>query len=264
MFFDFFLSFNIQYFNVNRKLKEAYMSENSNYDPEYVKQLFNRMSGSYERVNYITSFGFSLRWRKQFLKQIPQSNEGVKILDLMTGMGETWDAINKRFPNAKFEALDFSEGMLKYAEAKNKARFNNRVILHYQNVLQNNLPENHYDIVISAFGLKTFNNEQLKQLAYQTQRLLKPGGHFSFIEVSKPSGKILSFFYRLYLKHSIPLLGKLLLGNPSEYRMLWKYTSSFGNSDNVVRIFTEVGLTTERRKYFGDCASGISGRKAHS
>lgn len=38
------------------------------YDPEFVKGLFNRMSNSYERMNFITSFGFSIRWRRQFLK----------------------------------------------------------------------------------------------------------------------------------------------------------------------------------------------------
>lgn len=179
----------------------------------------------------------------------------------MTGMGETWDVVHRQFPNAEFSALDFSEGMLKYAEEKNKNKYGNKIILHRQNVLENDLPNNHYDVVISAFGLKTFNEHQLHQLALQTKRILKPGGHFSFIEVSKPSGPLLSAFYKLYLKHIIPVLGKILLGNPDEYRMLWKYTNSFGNSDEVVRIFTTQGLLTERKSYFGDCASGISGRK---
>lgn len=40
------------------------------YDPQFVKNLFNTMSGSYERMNYITSFGFSIRWRKQFLRSL--------------------------------------------------------------------------------------------------------------------------------------------------------------------------------------------------
>jgi ubiquinone/menaquinone biosynthesis C-methylase UbiE len=37
------------------------------YDQKYVAQLFDEMSASYERMNYITSFGFSKRWRDQLL-----------------------------------------------------------------------------------------------------------------------------------------------------------------------------------------------------
>jgi demethylmenaquinone methyltransferase/2-methoxy-6-polyprenyl-1,4-benzoquinol methylase len=81
------------------------------------------MSVSYERVNYITSFGFSLRWRKQFLKTIAPSNEALRIMDLMTGMGETWNPIRHRFPNAELSTLDYSEGMLVHANHKNKKSF---------------------------------------------------------------------------------------------------------------------------------------------
>ena len=44
--------------------------DNNIYNPEYVQTLFDKMSQSYERMNYITSFGFSIRWRHQFLNKI--------------------------------------------------------------------------------------------------------------------------------------------------------------------------------------------------
>lgn len=88
------------------------------YNPEYVKTLFDKMSQSYERMNYITSFGFSIRWRHQFLNKIEPSSEKIKIIDLLSGMGETWMPTIAKFPNAQLTALDFSEGMLKYASKK--------------------------------------------------------------------------------------------------------------------------------------------------
>lgn len=45
------------------------------YEPEFVKNLFDKMSSSYENMNYITSFGFSIRWRKQFLSKLGRSNK---------------------------------------------------------------------------------------------------------------------------------------------------------------------------------------------
>ncbi len=236
------------------------MEENI-YSPDYVRGLFNRMSSSYERVNYITSFGFSIRWRRQFLKSFKPTEEKAEIIDLMTGMGETWTAIKHRLPHSNLTVLDFSEGMLKYARQKSKAKFGDSITLLQQNVLQSELPSGHFDFVTCAFGLKTFNDEQLKQLALETKRILKPGGQFSFIEVSKPDPKILKWLYGFYLGKAIPVLGKLLLGSPEEYKMLWNYTRRFENSKKAADFFTNAGLTTEFHSYFYGCASGFYGKK---
>lgn len=231
------------------------------YNPDFVKGLFNRMSGSYERVNYITSFGFSIRWRRQFINRIPATDEKIEVIDLLTGMGENWESVRRIFPNANISSLDFSEEMIKRAELKNKKHFNNRILVLQQDILQNKLPSNYYDIVICAFGLKTFDHEQLKTLALETNRILKPGGKFSFVEVSKPDNFILKFFYGFYLGSIIPILGRLFQGDPTAYEMLWQYTEKFVNAKSVTEIFRNVGLTANYNSYFFGCASGFSGYK---
>ncbi len=219
------------------------------------------MSSSYERMNYITSFGFSIRWRKTFLKSFNKTGKEVEIIDLLTGMGETWKATKKRFPKAKISALDFSDGMLKYAETKNNDTFNGKAIILNQDVLNNELQSNHNDFVTCAFGLKTFNESQLKILANETNRILKSNGEISFIEVSEPKYKILKFFYRFYLKNIIPILGKVFLGNPIEYKMLWEYTDKFKNAEKAMEIFRKEGFKLNYSSYFYGCATGFSGVK---
>jgi len=231
------------------------------YNPEYVKGLFNRMSSSYERMNYVTSFGFSIRWRTQFLEPFQTTTDKIEIIDLLTGMGETWGAVKTKFPNAKLTALDFSTEMLKNAKTKSEKHFDNNVMLLQQDILKSELPSNYYDIVICAFGLKTFDTEQLQVLATETKRILKTGGQFSFIEVSKPTNKILKQFYSFYLGQIIPILGKVLLGNPTEYRMLWRYTDKFDNAKRAEEIFNNQGLTTKSNSYFYGCSTGFSGHK---
>jgi demethylmenaquinone methyltransferase/2-methoxy-6-polyprenyl-1,4-benzoquinol methylase len=83
------------------------ITENNIYNPDYVKGLFNRMSSSYERMNFITSFGFSIRWRRQFIKSFKQPNHKVEVLDLLTGMGETWKSTKNKLPNSNLTVLDF-------------------------------------------------------------------------------------------------------------------------------------------------------------
>lgn len=60
------------------------------------------MSGSYERMNYITSFGFSIRWRKQFLNKLGKSEQPLEVIDLLSGLGENRTFLKKIFQIQNF------------------------------------------------------------------------------------------------------------------------------------------------------------------
>jgi demethylmenaquinone methyltransferase/2-methoxy-6-polyprenyl-1,4-benzoquinol methylase len=232
------------------------------YNPTFVEKLFDNMSSSYARMNYITSFGFSERWRRQCVEKLCMK-EGTTVVDLMTGMGECWKHILKKTgTNSKLIALDFSTEMIQRA-ARNKKKFPNSTIeLLKENVFENSIPNQSADYVISGFGLKTFNDEQLKSLAKEIQRILKPNGKFSLIDVSVPKNRLLSTLYLIYLKYVIPVMGRLFLGNPETYKMLGVYTEAFGNAKNTVQIFERLDLKVDYVSYFYGCATGIKGSKA--
>lgn len=234
---------------------------NNIYEPEFVRVLFNQMSGSYEQMNFITSFGFSIRWRRQCLNRLGKSEQNLQVIDLLSGLGENWNILNKNFPNASFTAIDFSEEMIRKSSTKAKKLFNNKLNLRCEDVLQSSLTSNHFDIISCAYGLKTFNEEQLTKFASEIHRILKPGGTFSFVEVSKPKNVLLHFLYQFYLANIIPLLGKIFLGNPSDYKMLWIYTEEFKNSKRAKSIFQNAGLQVKYENYFFGCASGLTGTK---
>ena len=149
---------------------------NNIYEPKFVKQLFNQMSGSYERMNYITSFGFSIRWRRQFLNKLGKSEQNLNVIDLLSGLGENWAYLKQNFPNSTFSALDFSEKMIAQSKNKGNKVFNNQLNLLCEDILQNNLESNSFDIISCAYGLKTFNEQQLEILAKEISRILKPNG----------------------------------------------------------------------------------------
>lgn len=231
------------------------------YEPKFVEKLFDKMSSSYSKMNYITSFGFSERWRRQCVEEI-EIKKGKTVVDLMTGMGECWKHILKTSDkSSKLIGLDFSTEMINRAE-KNKVKFSDSTIeILKENVFKNSITNETADFVVSGFGLKTFNDEQLEKLANEINRILKPNGKFSLIDVSIPKSKILKPFYMFYLKSIIPLLGKLFLGSPETYKMLGVYTEEFGNSRNAFRIFSKPEFEVEYVEYFYGCASGIKGRK---
>lgn len=231
------------------------------YEPKFVEKLFDKMSSSYSKMNYITSFGFSERWRRQCVEEIG-IEKGKTVVDLMTGMGECWKHILKKSDkNSKLIGLDFSTEMINRAE-KNKGKFKkSKIEILKENVFKNSIENETADFVISGFGLKTFNDEQLEKLATEIDRILKPNGEFSLIDVSVPNSKLLKPFYMFYLKKIIPILGKIFLGSPETYKMLGVYTEEFGNSKNVYQIFNRPEFKVEYVEYFYGCATGIKGIK---
>ncbi len=240
-------------------------SDQSIYEPEFVQELFNEMSLTYERMNTITSFGFSNRWRRQCVFEL-NIKPGDVVVDLMTGMGETWDYICQRIgPNGTLVGVDFCEGMLRYADQKRQRSLFTpyNIAIYKQNVLAGTLPSQSADHVVVSFGLKTFNDQQIRQLATEIRRILKPGGQFSCIEVSEPKPIFLRALYLFYLRRVIPILGALFLGSPQTYRMLGVYCTQFKNSDQALQLFQDAGLDCKSISYFFGCASGIVGNKTH-
>ena len=234
---------------------------NKIYNPDFVRELFDSMSKSYERMNYITSFGFSERWRRSCVQQA-NLKPGDHVADLMTGMGECWTTIIPQIGSTgQLTALDFSKEMLLDANRRKQKYANHKIEILLQDVFNNTLQENSMDCVISGFGIKTFSREQLTDLAKEVLRVLKPGGRFSFIDVSVPKSWVLRSLYMFYLKKVIPVLGKLFLGNPENYKMLGVYTENFQNAEQCAMIFRSQGLITTYRTHFFGCASGITGHK---
>lgn len=241
---------------------KAQAAKEGPFQKNYVVHLFNTMSTSYEVMNYLTSFGFSYLWRKQFLQPLRGSDQPVQVADFMTGMGETWHPIFTKWQQAHVSALDFSEGMLRYAaRKKTKKAFHQKVTLLKADVLENPLPANYFDVVTCAFGLKTLTSEQIRTLAKETHRLLKPNGQFAFIEVSEPTSSWLKACYLVYIRHIMPLIGSIFNRNYQHYKMLGYYTQVFGNAEQAARAFKAEGFSVTYQKFFNGCATGFYGNK---
>nr|WP_255647378.1 class I SAM-dependent methyltransferase [Fulvivirga sedimenti] len=224
--------------------------------------MFDRMSKTYGLANLITSFGFTAIWRKQCLNQLALTKSTPTGYDLMSGMGEAWGDIQERLGDGcRIIAVDISDEMnRKAANHLNRLKSKN-IEIRNANVLKNNIPDQSADFIVSTFGLKTFKKEQQQILAAEVHRILKPGGTFSFIEISKPKPLVLKWLYMFYLKIIIPLIGKIFLGNTDDYRMLGRYCADFGTCEYFHSCLVEAGLKSNVKNFFFGCATGVYGAK---
>jgi len=230
------------------------------YSPAYVQSLFHEMSATYGFINLITSFGFSARWRRQCVQQI-SIGDGATVVDLMSGMGELWPSLAERFYGGSIVGIDFCDAMCERSK-QTAGRLSHRQIQIMEcDALAGGLGDASVHAIVSSFGLKTLTPPQHTDLAREMARMLAPGGRFSMLEISVPPSPMLRRFFMFYLKHVIPILGKLLMGNPDNYRMLGIYTTAFGDCRGFVDACAEAGLEAQFVSYFFGCATGVVGRK---
>ena len=233
------------------------MPPRADYDTLAIRALFDEMAATYGTVNLIASFGFAARWRHQLVANLPLA-EASHIVDLMSGMNELCYSIAPRVsPTAVLTAIDNSPQMVH--RARKDWPFS--VKTHLQDVLAWQCEPSSADAVISSFGLKTFDHNQQQQLAKCVARLLRSGGTFSFVEISVPPSRVLRTPYLFYLNHMIPWIGRLFLGNPSNYRLLGIYTQAFGNCRYFKECLRHQGLEVTEVSYFFGCATGVRGIK---
>ena len=238
------------------------MFSNDLYDPKRIRALFDEMAATYGIVNLVSSMGFGWLWRRQVLGQV-SFPAGGRVADLMSGMGELWPAIASRVGRGSILAVDISPVMSRRARANWQDR-KCQLDLRVSDVLATPLEPDSVDVVVSSFGLKTFNPDQLVRLAEVINAALRPGGVYSLIEVSVPPNRLLRSLYMFYLCRVIPVIGRLFLGNPDNYRMLGIYTQHFGSAQTTVQALQQAGLQAEYRSYFFGCATGVVGSKPTS
>lgn len=180
----------------------------------------------------------------------------------MAGTGEVWPHLLKHHPKIEnITAIDFSDGMHKRAMTRLHQMRAHKIEFLADNVLETELEPESADFLVSTFGLKTFNLEQLECLADLVARVLKPGGRFSLIEASDPKGWWLRPLYLFHLKSVLPLIERLFLQGAQDFSMIGTYSTNFGDASAFGEMLSARGLETKFKKHFFGCATSVSGLK---
>jgi demethylmenaquinone methyltransferase/2-methoxy-6-polyprenyl-1,4-benzoquinol methylase len=231
------------------------------YDTGFLRGLFDEMQSTYELVSSVTSFGFNRRWRKQLIS-LMGIEAGMRICDFMAGSGETWQYLLPRIgPQGSLLAVDFSTKTVQSARKRRRGLGLRNVSIREEDALDSSVPSSSIDAVVCAYGAKTLSPDGHRRLVTEIKRLLKAGGMFGVVEVSLPRSALLRRPYLLYLRYVVPCVGKLLLGNPQNYRMLSTYVAGFEDCRELKELFAREGFTVSYHSLFWGCATALIGRK---
>lgn len=217
---------------------------------EQVEQMFDTISGEYDGLNRVISFGIDVKWRKKVVNTVFSKNPD-SILDIATGTGDL--IIQMAECNAsKLVGLDLSEGMLEVGRKKIHAKtLDNRIEMIQGD--SENLPfeQDSFDAITVAFGVRNF--EHLEKGLSEIYRVLKPGGILVILETSVPTKFPFKQGYKVYSGGIMPIIGRLFSKDKKAYKYLSDSAASFPFGTAFNNILNKIGFTDviDRPQTFG-------------
>jgi len=206
---------------------------------EQVAQMFDTISGNYDGLNRVISFGIDIKWRKKVLNLVAAKNP-KNILDIATGTGDL-ALLMAETPAEKIIGLDISAGMLEVGRKKIEAKnLSHKIELMLADSEAMPFEDNTFDAITVAFGIRNF--EHLDKGLTEICRVLKPGGIFVILETSNPTKTPYKQGYVFYTKYILPLIGKLFSKDNVAYGYLSESASHFPFGEALNNILRKNGF----------------------
>ena len=208
---------------------------------QQVEQMFDTISGEYDSLNRVISFGIDVKWRKKVV-QLVADTQPESILDIATGTGDLIINMAKKTAATKLIGLDISEGMLSVGRKKiNTDGLGDRIEMVQADSENMPFKDNSFDAITVAFGVRNF--EHLEKGLGEILRVLKPGGIFIILETSVPTKTPYKQGYKIHCKYILPTVGRIFSKDKDAYAYLSESASVFPFGEALNNILRKIGFT---------------------
>lgn len=219
----------------------GYKTVETSQKADLVAGVFHSVAAKYDVMNDVMSFGIHRLW-KRFTIETAAARPGMTVLDLAGGTGD----LTARFSElvgeqGKVVLADINDSMLKVGRAK----LRDRGIVGNVNYVQANaealpFPDNHFDIITIAFGLRNVTD---KDAALRSMlRVLKPGGKLLVLEFSKPKHEMMRKLYDLYSFKILPKMGDFITQDAGSYEYLAESIRMHPDQDTLKQMMCDAGF----------------------
>lgn len=206
-----------------------------------VASVFSSVAEHYDLMNDLMSLGAHRLW-KRFVLALAAARPGQRVLDLAAGTGDLAARLAPRVaPRGSVVMADINASMLELGRRK----LIDRGIVAGVRYVQLDaealpFPDNHFDLVTIAFGLR---NVTRKDRALEAIfRVLRPGGQLLVLEFSRVRAAWLDPLYRAYSFNVLPALGRLVAGDAASYRYLAESIRRHPGQEELLDMLAAAGF----------------------
>ncbi len=220
----------------------------------YVRDMFSNIAGRYDFLNHFLSFGLDYYWRSKAVSIVQAHCKNIpepRILDIACGTGDLSFEILKKISGAKITGIDLAQPMLDIFQQKIDAK---KASIHIEegDVEALRFEDASFDAVTIGFATRNFSSLDIafKEIC----RVLKPGGIFVNLELSKPRHTPMKQLYMFYSKRILPVIGKIVSKNSEAYTYLPDSIQRFPEREEIMKMLREAGFS---QAHWQDLTAGI-------
>jgi demethylmenaquinone methyltransferase/2-methoxy-6-polyprenyl-1,4-benzoquinol methylase len=206
-----------------------------------VQEMFGRIAPRYDLMNRIMTGGQDVRWRGEVIlrSELPESG---RVLDLGAGTGDLARLVQAERPGLKTVAADFTLEMMQIGRSRSPDLLPENGVLSWIGADGTRLPfpEASFDRVISGFLLR--NVTDLEGCLREQLRILKSGGRLVALDTTPPTKSRLRPLIEFHMHTIVPMLGRLIAGQPDAYRYLPESTEGFISAEALAEMLKVVGF----------------------
>ena len=213
---------------------------------ERVGEVFRSVASRYDVMNDVMSMGMHRLWKRATVASMGL-RPGHHVLDVAGGSGDLTVLASKRIgAKGRVVLSDINPAMLQ----EGRDRIINEGLVDRVDVVEADaeaLPfqDASFDRAVIAFGLRNVTDKEkaLKSML----RVLKPGGHLTVLEFSKPVLPLLAKLYDVYSFSCLPRMGRWIAKDEASYRYLAESIRMHPDQATLLSMMQDAGF--ERCRY---------------
>lgn len=213
----------------------------------FIQHIFTVVAPYVDSLSSWFSLGLDHVWRRRAV-ELSGIRQGQQVLDVCSGTGElAFRLARKVGPAGTVTAADFCESMLALAREKAGGKVKNLSFV-FSDAKDLPFSDSSFDAVTVSFGMRNIPDTRLA--ICEIRRVLRPGGTFVCLELTRPQSRWFLHFYRWYVFRFMPFIGKLVLKTSAPYLYLPRSINAFYQPNEFKTIIEQCGFTDVRINSF--------------